>query len=93
MPLLQTVNAFEGDAQHTRWNQVAIVKFDWLTARKLATSNPQQLTATQPWKQPNGDIMTNEQTIHAQLKQAHENKLGTPQHRVEAAPFYLGHRS
>ena len=53
------------------------MKYEWLTAQKLATSNPQQLTATQPWKQPNGDIMANEQTIHTQLKQAHEKKLGS----------------
>ena len=57
------------------WTQVAIVTFDWESAQPMATSDPPKLTATQIWDHPDGTKMTNEQTIHTQLRQAHDKRL------------------
>ena len=49
------INELTGDETQRNWTQVSIVTYDWATAQRLATVDPQQLTATQIWKQPSGD--------------------------------------
>ena len=58
--------------RHTR---PAIINFTWEQAQDLATTDPPRLYHVKSYTHPNGEQMTNEQTVHRTLQQAHEKRL------------------
>ena len=54
---------------------VPIARYDWEEAQRLANSEPRRLEATSIWKHPDGTAMSNEQTLHSQLMDAHTKRL------------------
>ena len=70
------INYINDDAgQAHGFTKPPIVNFDWKTAQPLATSDPPKLTATKRHTHPNGEDMTNEQTIQKTMLRAHEERL------------------
>ena len=71
----QTNYVNEDAAQARGFTKPPIVNFDWETARPVATSDQPKLTATKRHVHPNGEDMTNEQTVHKTMLQAREKSM------------------